>query len=458
MKFSKAQIHRRVYSIPELRFEDQRLSSFSGLVVIQALIKKLDLRTRLKNCFHHIQNSAIVGFDVTALLLIVHLMLGYRRLREMERYKDDPLVLRLLGLSRLPDVSTVTRRLSQVDRESIENVRQMNRELVLDPLATVGLSRLTMDFDGSVLSTGRIAEGTAVGFNKQNKGKRSYYPLFCTIAQTGQVLDLHHRPGNVHDSNGAEDFILNRIEDVRCVLPGAKLEARLDSAFFADKHVDMLDHEGIEFTISVPFERFTELKAMAEGRKRWKHLDGTWSYFETQWSPKCWDNEYRFVFIRQKVKKQNKEPVQLDLFRPHEYGYEFKVIVTNKRSSARNVLRFHNGRGAQENIFGELKSQCQMDYVPVRRLAGNQLYLMSAVLSHNLLRTLQMELAQPEKRTTEKRSPLWIFQEATTIRQYLIHRAGRLTRPSGKLRLTMNGNEATKQTFLDYLQALGAVA
>jgi len=68
-----------------------------------------------------------------------------------------------------------------------------------------------MDFDGSVLSTGRVAEGTAVGFNKKKKGQRSYYPLFCTIAQIGQVLDLYHRSGNVHHSNGAEQFILNRI-------------------------------------------------------------------------------------------------------------------------------------------------------------------------------------------------------------------------------------------------------
>jgi hypothetical protein len=45
-----------------------------------------------------------------------------------------------------------------------------------------------MDFDGSVISTGRVAEGTAVGFNKKKKGQRSYYPLFCTIAQTTQVF------------------------------------------------------------------------------------------------------------------------------------------------------------------------------------------------------------------------------------------------------------------------------
>jgi hypothetical protein len=458
VKFSKAHIHRRVYAIPQLRFEDQRLSSFSGLVIAQTLFQKLDLRARLKRCFHHIRHHPIVGFEVMALLLVVHLMLGYRRLREMERYKDDPLVLRLLGLRRLPDVSTVTRRLAQVDRESIVHIRQMNRELVLQPLATATLARLTMDFDGSVLSTARFAEGSAVGFNKEKKGARSYYPLFCTIAQTGQVLDMAHRPGNVHDSHGAEAFIQSRIHDVRQHLPDAKLEARLDSAFFADKIVDLLDCEGVEFTISVPFERFAELKALVEGRERWRHLDGTWSYFETRWSPKCWEQDFRFLFIRQKVKKQSKEPVQLDLFRPHEMGYEFKVVVSNKRSSARNVLRFHNGRGAQENVFGELKSQCQMNYVPVRRLAGNQLYLMASVLSHNLLRTLQMELAPPERKTSEKRSPLWIFQEAATIRQHLLHRAGRLTRPCGRLRLTMSGNEATRQTFLDYLKALGAAA
>ena len=458
MRISKTHILRRVYSIPEIRFEDQRLSSYAGMVVIQELFKRLQLRGRLRSCFLHLKSSAVVGLHVITLLLIVHLMLGYRRLREMERYKEDPLVLRALGLSRLPDVSTVSRRLSELDKESIRRVREVNRDLVLEPLVSMGPTRLTMDFDGSVLSTGRIAEGTAVGFNKKKKGQRSYYPLFCTIAQTGQVLDLYHRPGNVHDSNGAEQFILNRIGNIRSVLPAVKLEARLDAAFFADKHVQMLDNEGVEFTISVPFERFTELKAMIEGRKRWKPLDGTWSYFDTDWSPGCWNRKFRFIFIRQKVKKQNREPVQLDLFTPHEVGYDFKVIVTNKRSSARNILRFHNGRGAQENVFGELKSQCQMDYVPVRRLAGNQLYLMSAVLSHNLLRRLQIEGAQPQNRTTEKRSPLWQFQEATTIRQHVIHRAGRLTKPRGKLRLTMSGNEATKRTFQNYFKALGAAA
>jgi len=39
-------------------------------------------------------------------------------------------------------------------------------------------------------------------------------------------------------------------------------------------------------------------------------------------------------------------------------------------------------------VFAELKSQALMHYVPTRRKAGNQVYLLSAVLAHNLNREL----------------------------------------------------------------------
>lgn len=66
------------------------------------------------------------------------------------------------------------------------------------------------------------AEGSAIGFNRQRKGSRSYYPLFSTIAQTGQFLDLLHRPGNVHDSRDALAFIETNIEIVRAMSASAR--------------------------------------------------------------------------------------------------------------------------------------------------------------------------------------------------------------------------------------------
>jgi hypothetical protein len=160
------------------------------------------------------------------------------------------------------------------------------------------LARLTLDFDGSVLSTGRFAEGTAVGFNRKKKGQRSDYPLFCTIGQTGQVPDVWHRPGNVYDSNGARDFILACVRQIKAILPRCKIEARMDSAFFSDDIVRMLDAEGVEFTISVPFGHFVALKTLIENRRRWCHLNGQWSFFETNWKSASWNDRYRFVFVR----------------------------------------------------------------------------------------------------------------------------------------------------------------
>jgi len=454
VKLSKAQFHANVHTFPELRFEDQRLTSFSGSVVLQALFQKLRLRDRLQECFAHREESLVVGFRSVVLILIVHLMLGFRRLRDIDRYRDDPVVLRALGLKRMPHVSTISRSLSRVDRGSAENVRQFSRELVTARLEAEQLPRVTMDFDGSVISTGKFAEGTAVGYNKHKKGARSYYPLFCTIAQTAQVLDVFHRSGNVHDSHDSLMFMANCIAVVRARLPKAVLESRKDSAFFNDKTVELLESERVQFSISVPFERFSELKDRIEARRHWKRLDAEWEYFENDWAPKCWKNRYRLLFLRHRVKKQRKEPVQFDLFVPQQEGYEFKVIVTNKTGKAKAILLFHNGRGAQENIFSELKSQCNMDYVPTRRLCGNLLYYQSAVLAHNLYRELQMTTRSADRPTTAKRSPLWIFQDAASIRQKIIQRAGRLTRPHGRLRLTLSGNEATRKDLMHYMDSL----
>jgi hypothetical protein len=260
----------RAYKILELKFEDQNLTSFAGLVIFQPLMLGLELKNRLWHCFRHLNLSRIFGHPVITMLLIVHLLLGYRRLRDLAYYQDDPMVKRLLGLNQLPDPSTVSRARSSIDNLSIERVRELCRNLVIERFKKIAIYRITLDFDGSVFSTqSRTTEGTAVGYNRKRKGSRSYYPLFCTLAQTGQVFDVYHRPGNVHDSHGAREFIIAGIASFQKALPWVKIEVRMDSAFFSDAIVSVLDEKDVEFTLSVPFERFVELKKQIQERSRW---------------------------------------------------------------------------------------------------------------------------------------------------------------------------------------------
>jgi len=457
MKSRRSDVRRQAQAIPELKFENHALTSFAGLVVFQQLFAALDLKARLRECFRHLAAGKVFGRATLFLQLIVHLLLGFRELRDGRAYHDDPLVARLLGLKRLPDVATLSRMLKDADDHSVEHLRRLLREMICARLAKLGLARVTLDFDGSVQSTRRHAEGTAVGYNKKRKGARSYYPLFCTLAQTSQVLDFLHRSGNVHDSNGARAFILACIQQIRQALPGIHIEVRMDSAFFSDEIVTALQTAGIEFTVSVPFERFTQLKRRIEQRQRWLPVSNDVSYFEDEWKPRVWNRKFRFLFIRTRALRQNKEPIQLDLFVPHEYGYDFKVIITNKTLAAGHVVAFHQGRGCQENILGELKRDCQMDYVPVRTRCGNQLYLLAGLFAHNLTRELQMATTPPCRHTTTNRTALWAFEKLDTIRISLLHRAGRFTRPQGILTLTLNANLWVRQQLLGLLQALKAL-
>ena len=104
MKSSRSAIQQKTHALPALRFEDQQLTSFSGLIVFQMLFEQLDLKSRLRACFRHWTLTPIFGPWRVVLLLVVHLLLGYRELRHLKYYADDPLVLRLLGITQVPDV------------------------------------------------------------------------------------------------------------------------------------------------------------------------------------------------------------------------------------------------------------------------------------------------------------------------------------------------------------------
>ncbi len=212
------------------------------------------------------------------------------------------------------------------------------------------------------------------------------------------------------------------------------------------------------FTASVPFARFTELKKMIENCETWTDIDEQWSYFETQWKPKSWDAEFRFIFTRKKFKKALKGPLQLDLFEPVDREFQYKVVVTNKTESAKAVVMFHNGRGSQEAIFGNAKNDTALSVIPCKRLVANQVYTLSSMMAHNFSQKMQMIAQSRAGRAKPKRPSAWKFQKLDTIRHRIIQRAGRFTRPGGKLTLTMNSNQDVKKDLLHFLEAMQKAA
>ena len=457
MKISRRTIRSLTRKIPVLRFEDQALTSFSGLVAFQALFEKLGLPELLRRAFAHLRSSRAYSPHRMYLLLTIHLILGWKRLRDLDYYRDDPLVRRAVGWSRLPSVSAVSRALSGFDERAYEAARRLSRELVIARVLKEGLATITLDFDGSVQRTkGRRKEGTAIGYGCR-KGRRSYYPFFGTIAQTGQVLDVLHRAGNVHDTNGALGLIAGNCTELRESGYRGRLEARFDNAHFNERTCLWLQEAQIEFVGSVPFEAIPQLKSLIEMRGRWRRIDEDTAFFEKIWKPAKWSSSMRFLFYRQRRGTPRKGPIQLDFFEPSSKHYEYKVLVTSKQTGAANVLAFYNGRGTSEGIFAELKSQSGMDCMPSCTLIGNKMYLLASVQAHNLNRELHMQTSERRtRRASPKRPALWSFDQIGSFRKRIVQRAGRLTRPRGVLTLTMSANRRVAEELSGIIHRLSS--
>ena len=91
----------------------------------------------------------------------------------------------------------------------------MNGVLVHEQIERLGLNRLTVDMDGTVVQAGNQVGWAFRGFNPHRKKNKNFYPLFAHLAQTGQILKSRNRPGNVHDSKGADAFLRELIGELR---------------------------------------------------------------------------------------------------------------------------------------------------------------------------------------------------------------------------------------------------
>ena len=94
-----------------------------------------------------------------------------------------------------------------------------------------------------------------------------------------------------------------------------------------------------------------------------------------------------------------------------------------------------------------------MSYIPCRRRKANEAYMQCAVMTHNLGREMQMRVQPRERKTTAKRTVLWIFEELSTLRGRLIQRAARFTWPQGRKTLTFAKNDRFEADLLKYTRA-----
>ncbi len=432
MRLSRADFLFPCKSFSRIEFASQDITAYGGLELIRRYFRMIDLHRRVQAVFSRYE----MGGDYRAIdmiLVIVGLILvGGRRLEHLGYLCEDPLVKRFCGLLRLPRERSVARWLKRFTHKSLQALVEINSEIVCEAIEQERLGRLTVDVDGSVITTGATVAWAFRGFNPHHRKDPSYYPILAHLAQTGHILRVKNRPGNVHDSKGATAFLRDLIEDLRVRLGRSMpLEFRMDGAFFQREILELLERRKASYAIKVPFFKWLGLLPLIRERQRWHALPGGMAFFEVALAVEAWDKTLRVVIYRKPVHHKSKKNYQLDLFDPDDGYFEYSAVTSNLKLNAVSLWDFMAGRGAQEKTYGELKAEWALDVVPTCHYGANSAWQQICVLGHNLLRNFQLQTLATQKPRSRKRTFGFFLHSLKTLRFKLIHQPARLLKPQG---------------------------
>jgi len=409
MRLSVASLRRVVKQDLTIQFVPQALTSYGGLELLGRYLRRIDLGARLRQACAGLRSD--YGSHRIALVLLALFYVGARRLEHLRYLRGDPLVTRFCGLARLPTRRTVADWLRQFTQGTLAPLIALNRDLVTEALARLDLPRLTIDVDGSVVRTGATVGWAFRGFNPHHRKDPSYYPLVAHVAQTGHILRLKNRPGNVHDSKQAVPFLRDIIADLRARFGRrVALEFRMDAAFFQRGILQLLAAWDCGYAIKVGYWSWLPLKARAAACRRWQPVAPGVTGHETELVLPQWhDLRLRVVLYRKHVHHETRRNFQLDLFTPDDGHY-----------------------------------------------AANSAWQQLSILAHNLIRSFQLDTVAEPKPRSRKRTYAYLFRSMHTLRFLVIARAGRLTRLGGRNVLRLTKNPATETLYGQITHRLAA--
>ena len=457
MRLRKRLLRARVKGHFPIVFTDEAMSAHAGLALIARFFESAGWTRRLREVFADRDFDCDYGSFRMALSVIGLLLVGGRRLVHLRELEADPVFLRFARLGRLPTVRTLSRWLKTVTGPYREGLSEMLRDVAFETWSRAELRRVTLDMDGTVIRTGERAQDAARGFNPHHPKDPSYYPLTAHLAQTGQVLDVVNRPGNVHDSNGALDRLRFLIADVRQRLGTVPIEVRLDGAFCQKPILELLTASRVEFTMKMPMWQWLGVRQRITSRKSWVRVNDRVSAFSLQLRIEKWKRTDRVVVFRKRIAGKPAKHFQLDLFQPDDGYYEYSMVVTNKVESEPTIWAFMAGRGGHEKTLAELKQNVAFGSVVTDDWDANSTWQLLSALTHNLMRHFQLEtgLASPRcngrKRTYRNR-----FLSMRTLRFLAIHLPARVARPAGRSELRIAAAPTTRRRLEEIQRAIAA--
>jgi hypothetical protein len=356
-----------------VRYTDKPVTPWGGLVLFSGLARQVGLEEALRKAlpFHPTSPNATDPVEVV-LAFMAGVLVGSRRLAQIERLRWDEGVRRILGLKRFVSDTTLSRFFR---RFTLGTVTTVFESLMKWELAQVSLEEgEVLDLDSSAVERFGKQEGAVLGYNPKKHRRPSHHPLIATLGKRPWVVHSWLRSGNTSSARGAEAFL---DESVGMLPEGARIRfLRADSGFGVEPFLKRVEDRGFQYAISA---RFTKGLKNLVPVVVWRSLEPGIEVSETKFRAQGWSCERRVVLVRQRTKAD-------DFVRGRELfddpAYAYQAILTN-RGEAPEDMKWDYG----------IDGFCQ------KKFFATEAAFRLVCVTHNLMTLLQEKLGFVVHRT-----------------------------------------------------------
>ncbi len=409
----------------ELAFTDKEITAWGGMGLMKRMLDRIGFESALQSCGLP-QPLSNRGYRPEQLLVqfMLSIWCGANRFEHGEVTRHDPVLRRLFGFARMANFKAVMRLFRKFSQGANT---QVFGNLYRWWFEQLGLDRLTLDLDSTVMTRYGEQEGAKRGYNAHKRGRPSHHPLMAFVSDARMIANCWLRPGDAHTANNAENFLHNTLDHL-----GSKQVAlvRADSGFCGNGFLETLENKQLHYIVAM---RLTQpLQRTLVDHATWWKLDDGIELTSVFYQAASWPNARRVIGIRQHItEREHAKGRTLSLFAndPIQGQYRYAALVTDQRLPDAEVWRLYRGRADCENRIKELKYDFAADSFCLNDFWATEACLNTVMMAYNLmslfrhaaLNSLSPKVASKDVQHTLK-----------TLRYKLFAKAGYLTHEGRK--------------------------
>jgi hypothetical protein len=353
---------------PKLRidFEGGTITGDAGLTLIREFDHGLGLTADVASRITDDRDQRYVTHDMLTLVRqrAYQIVAGYEDANDADRLKDDPTFQTVASesWSRLGSQPTISRLENDIDWSSIARLSRVGLDWFCQHAFAVSShpKELILDLDSTDDPThGQQQFALFHGAYNQHM----YHPLCWFEGNTGLLLKTRLRPGRDDSASFVVEDLNQIVPPLRHRFPNSKLRLRADAGMATPAVESALEQHHVEYvmgigTNSVFKERTAKLKARAEARyQRLQHPVQVRTSFWHR--ARTWPHRRRIL-------------VKIDVT---SMGTNIRFMITNRKGSAKDLVKWYDRRGEAENRIKELKLGMYADRLSCHRFRANAVRL-----------------------------------------------------------------------------------